>query len=267
MKWKFLIVVLLVVNLMSCSEYQKIIQSTDYNLKWEKAVEYYDSKQYTKAITLLEELLPIYKGTDLADKTLFMLGNSYFNKRDYFTSAEHFTTYYKTYPKGEFSEESRFLAGKAGYLNSPDPRLTQEETYKAIDQLNVFLDYFPESKHHEEATSMITDLRDKLVYKQVLACRLYYNLGNYMGNNYESCIVTANSALLDFPVSKYREDLAFLILNARYSLANLSIDELKIERYRATIDEYYSFINEYPNSKFKKEAESILRDCKKVIKD
>jgi outer membrane protein assembly factor BamD len=267
MKLKFLFVILLVVNLVSCSDYQKIIQSTDYNLKWEKAVAYYDKAQYTKAITLLEELIPIHKGTDLAEKTLYMLGNSYLNKKDYYTSSEHFETYYKTYPKGTYTEECRFLAGKAAFLNSPDPKLTQEETNKAIDMLNVFLDYYPESKYHDEATSMIVDLRDKLVYKQLLACRLYFNLGNYLGNNYESCIVTANAALLDYPVSKYREDLAFLVLNSKYTLAAHSVDALKIDRYRAALDEYYSFSNEYPTSKFKKDAESILRDCKKVIKD
>ncbi|MDD4922157.1 MAG: outer membrane protein assembly factor BamD, partial [Bacteroidales bacterium] len=81
------------------------------------------------------------------------------------------------------------------------------------------------------------------------------------------CIITASNTLLDYPVSKYREDLSFIILNARYMLATQSFENLKIERYRAAIDEYYSFVNEFPDGKHAKKAENILQECKKYIKD
>jgi len=259
--------VLLGISLVSCSDYQKLLKSTDYELKWTKANEYYEQKEYSKAISLLDELQSIHKGTDRAEQTLFMLANAYYNTKDYISASHYFETYYKTYPKGIFTEDCRFLSGKAAYLDSPDPRLTQEETVKAMDQLNVFLDYYPESDKKEEVTSMLTELQEKLVYKQLLNCRLYYNLGNYLGNNYESCIITANNTLLDYPVSKYREELSFLILKSRYMLAVNSLEYLKIDRYRAAMDEYYSYVNEYPKGKFLKEAEGILKECKKIIKD
>jgi outer membrane protein assembly factor BamD len=267
MKLKFLLFVLLGLNLVSCSEYQKLLKSTDYELKWTKANEFYDQKKYSKAITLLEELQPIHKGTDRAEQTLFMLGNAYNNKKDYISASHYFETYYKTYPKGLFTEDCRFLSGKAAYLNSPESRLTQEETVKAMDQLNIFLDYYPESDKKEEVTKMMTELQDKLVYKQLLNSRLYFNLGNYMGNNYQSCIITANNALLDYPVSKYREDLSFLILHSRYMMASQSLEALKLERFRTTIDEYYSFVNEFPQSKYLKEAGNILKESQKYIKE
>jgi len=86
-------------------------------------------------------------------------------------------------------------------------------------------------------------------------------------NNYESCIVTANNALMDFPVSQYREELAFLVLKSRYVLATQSVPTLVVERYRATIDEYYAYINEFPDGKHLKEAENILKAAKKIIND
>jgi outer membrane protein assembly factor BamD len=267
MKCKFLLVLLLGIGVASCSDYQKLLRSADYGLKWEKANEYYDQKKYQRVIELLEELQPIHKGTDKAEQTLYMLANAYFFKKDYYTASDYYENYYKTYPKGDFSEECRFMAGKAAFLNSPDPRLTQEETYKAIDKLNVFLDYYPDSQRKDEVAKMLADLKDKLAYKQLLACRLYYDLGDYMGNNYQSCIITANNALLDFPVSVYREELSFLILKSRYAMALQSVDQLKMERWRSTLDEYYSFQNEYPESKYKKDAESIRKECQKTIKD
>lgn len=267
MKRGFLLAVLLGSILVSCSDYQKLLKSDDYELKWKKANEYYEQKKYQRVIDLLDELQAIHKGTDRAEQTLYMLANSYYNRKDYISASHYFETYYKTYPKGVFTEDCRFLAGKAAYLDSPDPRLTQEDTYKAIEMLSVFLDYYPESDKKAEVTKMLTELQDKLVYKQLLSCRLYFNLGNYLGNNYESCIVTANNALIDYPVSKYREELSWLVLKSRHMLAIQSIDKLRNERYRAAVDEYYNFTNEFPDSKYKKEADSILKECKKVVKD
>ena len=114
---------------------------------------------------------------------------------------------------------------------------------------------------------MVFALQDKLVLKEFMSAKLYYNLGNYMGNNYESCVITAQNALKDYPYTDYREDLSILILRAKYEMAVNSIEEKKIDRYRETIDEYYAFKNEFPESKYLKEAEKIFNESQKVIKD
>ena len=54
---------------------------------------------------------------------------------------------------------------------------------------------FPEQHKKQEAQDMIFALQDKLVLKELYSARLYYNLGNYLGNNYESCVITAQNAL------------------------------------------------------------------------
>lgn len=265
---RLLYAVLLGAVLVSCSDYQKLLKSTDFEEKWVKANEFYEKGQYARVIELLEELQAVHKGTERSERTLFLLADAYLNIKDYYSAQNYFDAYYRTFPKGLYAEEARFLCGKAAYLNSPDARLTQDETYNAIRILTVFLDYFPESKRVDEVNKMLEELTDKLVYKQLLNSRLYFDLGNYMGdNNYQSCIVTASNALLDYPVSKYREELAFLILKSRYVLATQSVPALLMDRYRAAVDEYYSFINEFPDSKFKKEADNMLKESRKIIKE
>lgn len=268
MKLRFIYILLLSWTLVSCSDYQKLLKSTDYELKWAKANEFFEQGKDQKVIDLLEDMQAFFKGTDRAEQTLYMLGKSYYNKKDYISASHYFESYYKTYPRGLYAEESRFLTGKAAYLSSPDPRLTQGDTYKAIELLQIYLEYFPESENREEVVGMLGELQDKLVYKELLNSRLYYDLGNYMGNNnYQACIVTANYALMEYPVSKYREELAWLVLRSHHQIALQSIEEKKLERYQQTIDEYYAFINEFPTSAFRKEADAILEDMKKVIKD
>jgi len=160
-----------------------------------------------------------------------------------------------------------YHAGKALFLDTPEARLDQSGTYTAIQQLQTFLEYYPASSKKQEAQDMVFALQDKLVLKEFMSAKLYYNLGNYMGNNYESCVITAQNALKDYPYTDYREDLSILILRAKYEMAVNSIEEKKIDRYRETIDEYYAFKNEFPESKYLREAEKIFNASTKVIKD
>ena len=260
MKKNIFIVALLAaaLGLTSCGEYNKLLKSTDYEYKYEAAKSYFAKGQYNRAATLLNELIAILKGTDKAEESLYMLGMCYYNEQDYQTAAQTFIQYYQVYPRGTYTELSRFHAGKALFLDTPEPRLDQSSTYKAIDELQMFMEYYPQSAKHQEAQQMIFELQDKLVMKEYLSAKLYYNLGNYMGNNYQSCVITAQNALKDYPYTNLREDLSILILRAKYELAVYSVEERKQERYREAVDENYAFKNEFPESKYLKEAERIF---------
>ena len=261
--------------LTSCGEYNKVLKSTDYEYKYEAAKSYFGKGQNTKAATILEELITIMKGTDKAEESLYMLGMTYSNQGDFITASHYFTTYYNTYPRGVYTEQARYFSGKALFLDTPEPRLDQSSTYKAIQELQMFMEYFPTSSRRQDAQQMIFDLQDKLVMKDYLAAKLYYDLGSYTGNstysttgnNYLSCIVTAQNALKDYPYTKMREDLSILVLRAKYDMAKASVEEKKEERMRETIDEYYSFKNEFPDSKYTKEVESIYKDANKYVKE
>lgn len=260
MKKNLFVILLVTLFLSSCGEYNKVLKSTDYEYKYEAAKNYFAKGQYGRAATLLNELITILKGTDKAEESLYMLGMSYYNQKDYSTAAQSFMTYYNTYPRGTYTELSRFHSGKALYLDSPEARLDQSGTYMAVRELQMFMEYFPQSLKKTEAQEMIFALQDKLVRKELYSAKLYYNLGNYLGNNYLSCVITAQNALKDYPYTVYREELSILILRAKFEMAINSVEERQDERYRDTIDEYYAFKNEFPESKHLKEAEKIFKD-------
>ena len=178
MKKNILITLLAAILLSSCGEYNKLLKSTDYEYKYEAAKNYFAKGQYNRAATLLNELIAILKGTDKAEESLYMLGMSYYNQKDYQTAAQSFVQYYNVYPRGTFAELARFHAGKALYLDTPEPRLDQSGTYSAIQQLQMFMEYFPQSSKKDEAQDMIFKLQDKVVMKEYLSARMYYKLGN-----------------------------------------------------------------------------------------
>ena len=275
MKKVVFLLMMITVLLSSCGEYNKILKSTDYELKYSYAKKYFNAKQYSKSATLLDELVPIFKGSAQAEESLYLLAQSYYGQKDYQTASQYFNTYYTTYPKGEYTElacpypdSPDFLLNRLvflGYLDSPDPRLDQTQTYEAINQLQLYLEYYPQSERAKEAQNIMFELQEKLAYKELLAVRLYFNLGTYMGNNYLSCVITAQNALKNYPYSKYREEFMFYTIRAKYELAIVSVEEKLQGRYREVVDEYYNYMNEYPEGKYVKQVQKFYDYASKRI--
>jgi len=267
---KFISIILLfsaIITFSSCGEYQKVLKSNDYTYKFEFAKKAFEEKKYAQATTLLKDVVTVFKGTDKAEESLYLLAMSDYENKEYYDATAYFQTYYNRYPKGKYTEMARFFAGYGYYLDSPDPQLDQTYTVKAIEELQAFLDLFPKSDKVSIAQSAIFELQDKLTLKQLQNAQLYYNLGTYMGNNYEAAIITAQNAIKEYPYSKYKEELEMLILKSRYQIASLSVEEKKTDRFREVIDEYYSFINNYPDGPNRQEADNILKIAQKYVKD
>lgn len=261
------ILLLVVLSLVSCSDYQKLLKTDDAELKYTKAVEYFEKGDFMRASTLFDAVATYYKGTERSETVLNYLAKSYMGQKDYFSASEYYKTYVKTYPKGKYVIESRYMIGYCYYLDSPDARLDQASTLNAIAALQEFIDVYPESERVVDANKLLEEMKNKLAYKAYLNAKLYYNLGNYLGNNYESAVIASQNALKNFPSTSYREELSMLILESKYQQAVQSVEEKRIDRYRNTIDEYYNFVNEFPEGKYRKQADKIFNESKKIVKD
>lgn len=267
MKNKFyLLIVLLSLFLGSCAKWTALQNTRDYEYKYEAAKSLYAEGKYGQASMYFAEVLAIMKGTANAEESLYLAGMSNFRNKDYDAASQYFKKYYQVYPKGLYVEYARYYCGLSLYNMTPDPRLDQQSTFEAIKEFQEFLDYYPYTSIKESTQEMIYALQDKLVEKEYLSAKLYYDLGIYTmncaygGSNYEACVVTAQNALRDFPFAKpeRREELSIMVLRAKYLLAEQSIDIKRVLRYRDCIDEYYSFVNDFPESRYVKEAEKIM---------
>ena len=244
--------IILVVVLSSCSSYNKIVKSTDYEYKYKKAIEYYEDGEYVRSGTLLKEMVNIYRGTNRADKIYYYYAKSMVGQNDYLMAGHYFRTLVKEFPMSEYAEESYFMDGYCSYLLSPKARLDQTTTYEAIDALQLYVNLYPFNDRVEEANRLIDEMNDKLVYKAYLSARLYYDF-----DNYKAAVIALSSCLAEYPDSKYREELMFMLLESKYLLAIGSIFDKKQERLSSALDEYFSFIDEFPESKHVRDAEKF----------
>ena len=273
-KYAYIIPLLCIALLSSCAaEFNRVYKSNDIDYKYEFAKECFAIGKFNQAVVLLQELVTIQKGTDKAQECLYMLGMAEYCDRDFESASETFKKYFSSYPKGIYAEQACFYIGQSLYQSTPEPRLDQTATVGAINAYQEFIDFFPESAYTERAQQRLYELQDKLILKEYLSAKLYYNLGEYFGNcinggsNYEACIVTAENTLKTYPFTSMREDFYLLIMKSKFELAEQSVEEKRIDRYREAEDECYGFINEFPESKDRATAEKYIAKCKKVTGD
>ena len=271
MKNNVIIVLLAGLLMSSCAkEFNQVYKTSDYDYKYEYAKECFAAGKYNRAVTLLQDIVTIMKGTDNAEECLYMLAMSAYCAMDYETASQYFKKYYSTYPHGVYAEMASFYVGQSLYMSTPEPRLDQSPTMSAIAAFQEYLDLFPNAQLKEQAHMRLFELQDKLVQKELHSAKLYYDLGSYFGNctnggnNYEACIITAQNAIKDFPYSEKREEFALLVMKSKFELAERSVEARKLDRFRDAEDECYGFLNEYPDSEYRKLAEKYIASCKKV---
>jgi len=259
---KIILYLSLSVVTISCGKYEKLLKSSDYALKYQKAFEYYDNDEYVRAATLFEQIASIYRGTVKADTVQYYRAKSYLYQKDYIMAGHYFQELATTFPNSAFAEESYFLEGYCEYKQSPRPSLDQTNSYNAIAKLSLFLIKYPYSERADEARRIIKELEEKLVEKSFISAKLYYDLGAY-----KSAVIALRNSLNEFPDTRYREEILFMILKANFMIAENSVEEKMLDRFQATVDEYYSFIGEFPDGDNTSEANKIYETSMKFLGD
>ena len=260
MKSHSILFVLGLLLLSSCSDLNKVAKSTDSEYKYKKGIEYYEAGEFVRSGTLFQELINIYRGTSRSDEIYYHYAMSMLGQKDYLMAAQYFRSLIREYPTSKHVEESQFMVGYCSYLMSPKVRLDQETTLNAIDALQLYINLYPFSEKVDEAHRLIDELRDKLVEKSFLSARLYYDF-----ENYKAAVVALENSLKEYPDTRFREELMYMLLKSKYLLAVNSVEEKKEERLSNALDEYFAFVDEFPESKYRREAERFYEVTAKLL--
>jgi len=246
----------------SCSNYQKLVKSPDNELKFEKAMEYYDKGDYYKALQLFESVLPVYRGTDKAEELYYRYAYSYYHEGEFIMAAYYFNRFYSSFPSSKYAEEVSFMAAYCTYLDSPRYSLDQTNTYEAIDAFQLFINRYPRGDRADQATEYIEELRLKLLEKS-------YNIGNlyYKMEDYRAAIVSYESLLKDYPDTEYKEEILYKIIKAYYQYAMKSIKAKQKERYESAVKAYLDFISLYPESEYFDEVQKMRNKVAEKLED
>jgi outer membrane protein assembly factor BamD len=255
-------IVLLVLVFASCSEYNKVLKSTDINYKYEKAIEYFNKEQYYKSLPLLEELIGLTRGTQLAENVQYYYARSQYGVKDYYLANYYLKTFTKTFSNSTRAEECQFLAAECSYQLSPSFSLDQTDTFNAINEYQLFLDKYPYSNLRDSANHQIDRLNNKIERKDY---EIAYQYAKTL--RYKAAASAFKEFLKKYPNSKYKEEAMFQIVRSNYLLAEGSIEDKKLERMRATSESYLNFAAAFPESKWLKEAKSYFEKSEKQVRN
>jgi outer membrane protein assembly factor BamD len=253
---------LLLLVFASCSEYNKVLKSTDINYKYEKAIEYFNKEQYYKSLPLLEELIGLTRGTQLAENVQYYYARSQYGGKDFYMANYYLKTFTKTFSNSTRAEECQFLAAECSYQLSPSYSLDQTDTYNAINEYQLFLDKYPYSNLRDSANHQIERLNGKLERKDY---EIAYQYAKTL--RFKAAASAFKEFLKQYPSSQYKEEAMYQIVRCNYLLAEGSIEEKKLERMRATSESYLNFASAFPESKWLKMAKLYFEKSEKQVKN
>ena len=251
--------VLVVLTLSSCSDYQKVIKSEDIALKFKTGEELFNEGKFKKANRLFEQIVPKYRGKPQAEKLMFMHAMCFYKMEQYYFSGYQFERFVSSYPQSEKAEEAYFLSAKSYYEESPIFSKDQEDTVKAIEKIQLFVNQYPESEYLSQANELVKELDLKLERKSFEIAKQYNRIYDY-----KASIKSFNNFLLDFPGSVLREDALYWKFNSEYNLAILSIESLKKERIAIALADYNTLVKAFPNTKFLDEANALKAELENI---
>jgi len=256
---KIISLIVLVVFISSCSEYQKALKTDDIAMKYEVSVKMYDKAKYEKAISLFEQIAPSYKGKPQAEKLFYMYSQSYYKTKQYYLAGYQFESFASSYPKSEKQEEALFLGAQCFTKLSPVYSLDQTDTDKAVDKLQNFIDTYPNSAYLPEANALVKEMRYKLEKKAFENAKQYNTISDY-----KAAQIAFDNFISDFPGTSFKEDALYYKLDSAYKLAINSIPSKMEERLRNAKSAYASLNKFKADTKHKTQADDMLA---KIDKD
>jgi len=244
----------------SCSDYQKVVKSDDYPLKFQQANELFDKQKYNKSIVLYEQIYQNSPKTDQGQVSYYRLAKSYYNLGDFYMAGYYFNSFIQRYPYSSKVEESLFMVAMCSVKNSPEFHLDQEETNIAINKIQQFINEYPESELVDSCNTIIDNLRLKIEIKEFETVKLYSKT-----ESFKAATTAAQLFLENYPRSKFVEETWVLLVKNSYYLAKNSISSKKKERFEQTIERYRNFASLFSNSAYLKDLKYVETESQKEL--
>lgn len=254
---KYILLVGLFLAIFSCSDYNKVLKSDDYDRKFELANEYYENPSKSsqgRAIGLYEQIYQRFARSGKGELAYYRIGKAYYNTEDYYMAGYYLGNFPRRFPASVKCEEALFLSAMCSVNNSPEAILDQAETELALNNLQQFIDRYPESNLVDSCNTIIDNLNYKLETKDFNAIELYNRT-----ENYRSAVTTSIDFLTNNPLSNYREKVHYFLVRNSFYLAKYSVETKKEDRLNKTLERYQQFVIKFPDSKDLRELTTLVK--------
>ena len=246
----------------SCNDFNRMVKSTDNEMKYEVAVDYYERGDYNHALQLFDLLQASFRNTPKGESITYKTAQCYYFQGDYEIAGYYYNRFIQTYPFSIDAEKAAYMNAYCSYLLSPESGLDQTNTHSAIKQLKSFTEKYPNSDSLSRVNDLLTNLNNKLEEKDYNVCRLFYRM-----ENYSAAITSFENMLKKYPNTTHREEILFDMAKTYFDFAENSITEKQRERYESCIEQCNTLAYLYPNSKYLQDAQGIANKARKKLEN
>ena len=243
-----------------CSGINALLKSGQPDLIYAKAMEYYQKEKWQRASTLFEGVEHYYVGTSREDSISFYNAYCKYKEHDWETASTLLDDFRRKFGRSAFIEDAEGMYALCFFYLAPGPTRDQTTTTQAIMAINEFMARYPNSSRIEQFKEINELLNERLHEKSYLNAYTYYKIGRY-----KSAIVALKNALREYPDSRHREEIMYLIVDAGYRYASNSIASKQTDRYLDMLDSYLSFKEEYPDSSHIKELDRMAKHARDYL--
>ena len=165
--------------LLSCSGNKNVKPIVTADDQYSHALRLYNKEDYEKARVEFQKLIFNYPSSPLIVDAKYYLADCYYLKKDYLLAANEFKRFSEDYSQSQLAPIALFKAGEAYYKLSKRPELTQDETKKALDALQLLIIKYPGNSIVERAREEISKCHNKLATKEYINGKFYFKLKFY----------------------------------------------------------------------------------------
>ncbi len=133
-----------------------------------------------KAIVEYEELLAEFPPPEIAERAKFNRSRCRVELKDWDFAIAELEDFIDTYPASDLADDAMYMIGFCYLAQSRRAERDQQNTHRAVDELEFMLREYPDSNVREEATASLMEARGKLAKKDYLNGRLYLRQRSYM---------------------------------------------------------------------------------------
>ncbi len=197
------------------------------------AMKLYHDENYLDAVQEFQAIILQYPGNEVVEDAQYYLAEARFQRHEYILAAYEFSKLIKMMPASKFVPDSQFMLAECYYKLSPDYRLEQKYTRKAIQEFQAFIDFFPTNEKVKEAEQKISEMNDKLAHKEYNTAQIYDIM-----EDYNAALIYYTLVVEDYHDTKYAPMALY--------------DKIKLlasrNRNKEALEEISKFLERYPDN-------------------
>lgn len=169
--------------------------------EYQKGLDQMGKKNWIKAEETFTFIVYNDPAGEYADDAQYSLAETHYFREEYLIAIDEYDRLIQRMPNSPLIQQASWRKAECYFLLSPDYRLDQTLSEKALKELQNFVDIFPQSENRQQAAKYIVEIRSKLAHKLCASGVLYLKL-----REWDSAKLYFDVALEKYYDTEYREN-------------------------------------------------------------